>query len=318
MDDASEQRARELREAIADAAQRPPSSPREFTDRAAAMTVREFDPGPVAEPFATLARTYPGADVYPPSDFRIEWGPVFHRGRLDGSAKVVVVGQDPGQHESIAHRILVGEAGQRVQGFFAKLGISRSYAMVNAYLYSVYGQSAGEQHAGDAAIAAYRNKWLDALVTGDVDAVVAFGHLAREAFEGWLATPAGQQAQVHFEHLTHPTMPDASSKGDPAKRAAAMKKMLTEWNGALQRLDGVLGDRDEDVTLELYGDDLGPGDHVPIPSGDLPAGAPPWWSSLKTWADRVAVGNFSTAAERTEAKRATVVVTVPKGERPWD
>jgi uracil-DNA glycosylase len=52
---------------------------------------------------------------------------VFHRGRLDGSALVLVLGQDPGQHESIARRILVGEAGQRVQGFLHKLGIERSY-----------------------------------------------------------------------------------------------------------------------------------------------------------------------------------------------
>ena len=277
----------------------------------------EFDPGPVEEPFATLARDYPGADVYPPGDFRVEWGPIFHRGRLDGSAKVVIVGQDPGQHESIAHRILVGEAGQRVQGFLAKLGITKSYAMVNAYLYSVYGQSAGEHHAGDAAIADYRNRWLDALVTGGADAVVAFGHLGRESFERWQKTPTGKSSHVHFEHLTHPTMPDAASKGDAEKRAAAMKKMLKEWNGALQRLHGQIASPDENVPLELYGDDLEPGDRAPIPSGDLPAGAPPWWSSLKTWADRVAVGTFNTPAERTEAKRATVVVTVPKGERPW-
>ena len=278
----------------------------------------DFDPGPVAEPFAKLARDYPGADVYPPADFRVEWGPIFHRGRLDGSARIVLVGQDPGQHESIAHRILVGEAGQRVQGFLAKLGIERSYVMVNAYLYSVYGQSAGEQHAGDDAIADYRHKWLDALIDGSqVEAVISFGHLGREAFERWRKTPSGKQSSVHFEHLTHPTMPDAASKGDPAKRAAAMKKMLEEWNAALKRLDHELGDRDEDVELKLYGHDLAPGDRTPIPSGDLPAGAPPWWSSLKTWADRVAVGSFDTPAERTEAKRATVVVTVPKGERPW-
>ena len=95
-----------------------------------------FDPGPLGR-FAALASDYPGLDVYPAEDFRVEWGPIFHRGRLDGSARVLGLGQDPGQHESIARRILVGEAGQRVQGFLAKLGIERSYAMVNAFLYSV-------------------------------------------------------------------------------------------------------------------------------------------------------------------------------------
>ncbi len=278
----------------------------------------EFDLGPVLEPFATLARDYPGSDVYPPSDFRVEWGPIFHRGRLDGSARVVVVGQDPGQHESVAHRILIGEAGQRVQGFLAKLGIERSYAMVNAYLYSVYGQNAGELHANDDAIAEYRNRWLDALVPNpQVEAVISFGHLGRTAVERWAETATGKTAKFHFEHLTHPTMPDASSKGDQALWAEAMTKMLKEYNAALGRLHEQLGPRDVERPLELYGDGLTPGDHAKIPSADLPVGAPAWWSSLTTWAERVAVGTFSTAAERTEAKRATVVMTVPPDERPW-
>ena len=54
-----------------------------------------FDPGPVTGPFATLARNYPGPDTYDPDRFRVEWGPVFHRGRLDGSARILVLGQDP-------------------------------------------------------------------------------------------------------------------------------------------------------------------------------------------------------------------------------
>ena len=52
---------------------------------------------------------------------------------------MLLIGQDPAQHEAITRRILVGEAGQRTQGFLAKLGITRSYVMVNTYLYSVYG-----------------------------------------------------------------------------------------------------------------------------------------------------------------------------------
>ena len=77
-----------------------------------------------AEPFASLVADYPGDDVYPQADFRTEWGPVFHRGRLDGSARVLVLGQDPATHEAISRRILVGEAGQRVQGLLAKVGVA--------------------------------------------------------------------------------------------------------------------------------------------------------------------------------------------------
>src|SRR3954452_13504326 len=122
-----------------------------------------FDPGPVAEPYASLGRDYPGPDLYPTAAFRTEWGPIFHRGRLDGSARVLVIGQDPAASEDITRRILVGEAGHRVQGLLAKLGIDRSYVMVNTFLYSVYGQQAGTKHHNDAGIVAYRNRWLDAL-----------------------------------------------------------------------------------------------------------------------------------------------------------
>jgi uracil-DNA glycosylase len=65
-----------------------------------------FDPGYVAEPFLTLWADYHEARVYPPEQFRLEWGPTFHRGRLDGSARVLVIGQDPAQHETVVRRIL--------------------------------------------------------------------------------------------------------------------------------------------------------------------------------------------------------------------
>ena len=84
----------------------------------------EFCPGYVVEPFRTLATTYPDETVYPQKDFRTEWGPIFHRGRLDGTARVLLIGQDPGQHKNVLRRILSGEAGRRVQGFLAKLGIN--------------------------------------------------------------------------------------------------------------------------------------------------------------------------------------------------
>jgi len=98
-----------------------------------------FDPGYSEEPFRTLASEYPEADIYPPGQFRVEWGPIFHRGRLDGSARVLVIGQDPAQHETVVRRVLVGEAGRRLQGFLMKLGIIKSYVVVNTFLYSVYG-----------------------------------------------------------------------------------------------------------------------------------------------------------------------------------
>jgi hypothetical protein len=268
-----------------------------------------FDPGYVSPPFDALARDYASTDVYPASDFRVEWGPIFHRGRLDGSARVLVLGQDPGAHESYVRRILVGEAGQRVQGFLHKLGIDRSYVMVNTFLYSVYGQAGGEHHAADPAIAAYRQRWLDALTApGRVEAVIAFGHLADRAFTLWRATPAGAAYSGAYEHLTHPTQPDAASHS-AAQQAAAMKAMLAQYNSALQRLHAAIQHPDASRPLVLYGETLTDVDHAEIPAEDLPAGLPEWMRSLEEWAKRV--------GPDAETKRATLVVTVPADLRPW-
>jgi uracil-DNA glycosylase len=268
-----------------------------------------FDPGPVTQPFKALCENYPGPDVYPPNDFRVEWGPIFHRGRLDGSARVLVIGQDPGQHESIARRILVGEAGQRVQGFLARLGIETSYVMVNAFLYSVYG-SAGAKYTDVPPLAAYRNAWLDALMVGNgIEGVVAFGARAKQAFALWKATPTGQGLDVAFEAVTHPTAPESSAKGDPVKYAETMARMLQGWNAALTRLAPRIAHPDTARPLVPYGAALAPGDLAPIPRGDLPAGSPAWMGGVAPWAERVGT--------TPSLKRATVVVTVPKADRPW-
>jgi len=50
---------------------------------------------------------------------------------------VLCIASDPGPTERIAGRTLVGDAGQRVQGFLTKLGLTHSYALVNAYAYAL-------------------------------------------------------------------------------------------------------------------------------------------------------------------------------------
>ena len=64
-----------------------------------------FDRGYYKQPFIKLVSEYPADDIYPVADFRVEWGPIFHRGRLDGSARILIIGQDPAQHEVVARRV---------------------------------------------------------------------------------------------------------------------------------------------------------------------------------------------------------------------
>lgn len=264
-----------------------------------------FDPGYVAEPFLSLCADYPEADVYPPDQFRAEWGPVFHRGRLDGSARVLVIGQDPAQHETIVRRILVGEAGRRLQGLLAKLGVTRSYVCINTWLYSVYGSvKAVTQHSQP--LIEYRHRWLDALlVDGQVEAVIALGQAADKAWTLWRATAAGQASHVAYAAVTHPTQPESSSKGDKAKLAEATAKLLQNWNSALAVLSPAIAHPDVAVALAPYGSTWADGDRVAVPESDFPAGLPSWMHERDGWAARVGATDV--------AKRRDITITVPAG-----
>lgn len=263
-----------------------------------------FDPGYGQQPFKALCENYPDDSIYPAQDFRVEWGPIFHRGRLDGSARVLVIGQDPATHEAVARRILVGEAGQRFQGFLGKLGIDHSYVMVNSFLYSVYGQQGGEKHKNDPGIADYRNQWLNAIFSGgQVQGVVALGALAENAWRLWKATTAGAATNVPFVRITHPTQPDSSSGGDPAKLKAAIKAMLANWNAGLQALRPAILNPDVQRPLVLYGTAFKPAELAAIPEFDFPAGLPEWMHSRENWATRTGAS--------AKAKRATITVQVP-------
>jgi len=260
-----------------------------------------FCPG-YRRPYATLVAHYPGEDVYPPDAFRTEWGPIFHRGRLDGTARILVLGQDPAAHESIARRILVGEAGQRAQGLLARLGIDDSYVFVNTFLYSVYGQSGGEKHIHDEAITAYRNRWLDTIADhSPLQAVLTLGHLADEAFAQW---PGAQTRGLAHAHVLHPTYPESSSASGHVTLADAMKRLCESWNEALATLTSGPSPLTPDTPRPLvpYGDALTPDDVTPIPERDLPAGLPGWMRDLRSWARRTGT--------TPEEKRATITVTV--------
>jgi len=268
-----------------------------------------FDPGYDRQPFQDLVDQAPDSATYPFASFRFEWGPVFHRGRLDGSARVLGIGQDPAQHETIARRILIGTAGHRVQGFLSKLGFDRSYVLVNTFLYSVYGQQGGNQHINDPGLTAYRNRWLAAIVgTGTIEAVVSFGGLADAAWNKFVAGPGGGAAgNIPYQHVPHPTSADGHG-GTAAEIAAAKKALLVKWNAAVQALRLLIQHPDHNAPWVPYGEDFAPADLMPIPRFDLPAGMPGWMCGNDGWANRVG----ATPGD----KRKTITVQVPQGVIP--
>ena len=105
----------------------------------------EHDPGPSAQ-WATLFSKTPnyrglGKAVLGGEQFRWHFGPMFYRGRLtDDDVKVLVIGQEGAQDESLGHRSFVGGTGARMQHVLNHLGINRSYLFLNTFLYPIFGQ----------------------------------------------------------------------------------------------------------------------------------------------------------------------------------
>jgi hypothetical protein len=273
------------------------------------MIESAFCPGYPA-PFDELVASFPDAVVYPPTAFRVEWGPVFHRGRLDGTAKVLVLGQDPAVAETVTRRILVGVAGQRTQGLLARLGLTRSYVLVNTFLYSVYGQAGGGAHIKDEAIAAYRNRWLNTVVENNgIAAIITLGTLAATAYQQWRATPAGGAYLGHYAGILHPTYPESASAAGQISHAAATERLLADWNAALPGLIAAIAHPDRPPTGTPYGTTFTDADLPPIPADDLPAGIPEWMRICRDWATRI--------GKDADTKRATITITIPPGARPW-
>src|SRR5262249_28938915 len=243
-----------------------------------------------------------GQDVHRQAYFRLEWGPIFHRGRLDGSARILVIGQDPAQNENVLRRILVGVAGQRTQGFLKKLGLTRSYVLINTFLYSVYGQASGQNNPD---IVSYRNRWIDAIFgTSQIEAVLTLGSLADGAWKKWKsANLANPHHNLPYAHITHPTQPESASSGDPAKLPALTKALLKNWNDAIAILRPGIAHPDIPPSGVPYGTTWQADDVAPIPSIDLPAGVPDWMGNRDRWAARLG----ATAIQ----KRANITITVP-------
>jgi uracil-DNA glycosylase len=244
------------------------------------MITNPFDPGPTGT-FQTLCQEYPDDTVFRGDDgFRSLWGPVFYRGRANGEARLLVIGQDPAQTEAVTRRIMSGQAGHRVQGFVEKLGYTHSYLMINAFLYGIYNQDMALPHLNDPDIQAYRHRWLEAAFEpGKIEAVVAFGTPAFNAWTAFTATTAGQAVlpTVHFHRALHPT-------ADKPHGQISRKDLLDNWNVALQSLHPHVQHPDVVTPLVPYGDDFTAAELPAIPSEDLSMGFPSWMRTTDFWA----------------------------------
>ena len=162
----------------------------------------EHDPGPPGSSgWAELFAGTPnyrglGQAVVGREAFRWHHGPMFFRGRLDGSAKVLVVGQEGAQDESLSHRSFTGGTGARMQYLLHFLGFDRSYLFLNSFVYPIFGQYTPDLRplAQDprSPIVIHRNQIFDkAVIEGDVRLVIAVGRAAKESVATWIEAHGG-------------------------------------------------------------------------------------------------------------------------------
>ncbi len=219
----------------------------------------EFDPGPPP----AIAVLFSQAPDYAPYKklFWYDWGPVFYRGRLDGSARVLCVASDPGPTERVAARTLVGDAGQRVQGFLSKIGLTRSYLCLNAFLYALHPRQAAKtaQIHNDPQFQSWRNQLFDEVKGPNLQAVIAFGDQAQTAVKLWPG-----KGNLPLFNVPHPSSRNAKALVDAWRQAITQLRLI------------VTPDSDGDVTGLNYGTEFTEADYARIPSRDLPFGIAAW------------------------------------------
>jgi len=200
-------------------------------------------------------------ESHPAGRFRLDYGPVYYRGRLGTGIKVLVVGQDPSTDELLAQRNFVGSSGQKVQRLLNKVGISKSYVMLNTFLYGIRGQMDATMNAVavEPTILQYRNSLFDKVkASNTLQAIISFGNGADLAIQHW----AGK-AGIPWFQLHHPSAP--------------ANMVLPNWNASLPNLAAsVVPDKKSLVDLSLYGSAFTPADFVDIPREDLSFGIAAW------------------------------------------
>jgi uracil-DNA glycosylase len=172
----------------------------------------DYDPGPATtsgwpELFAATPNYRGlGLAVLGREAFRWHFGPMFYRGRLDGSARVLLIGQEGAQDESLSHRSFTGGTGARMQHVLSYLGINRSYLFLNTFVYPIFGQYnqklRGLAQNPVSPIVKHRHLLFDKVAAGDLRLVIAVGTAAKESVATWIATHGGTADPVNLQLAT--------------------------------------------------------------------------------------------------------------------
>ena len=205
-----------------------------------------YDRGPRGRVARHIARApaYPDTGDYK-GVFWADWGAVFYRGRLNGTARLLGIASDPGPTEGLpfVRRSLVGDAGQRTQGFLEKLGLTQSYVLVNAFTYPTRPSRLAQgrklfRDFPDQLL--WRNQYYDLLyASGNIQGIALFGEQAKTAFRLWntYRMDAGHpdlKTEVTVVEVPHP------SSGRGEWDSFASKALARGWREGITELRKVV------------------------------------------------------------------------------
>ena len=217
---------------------------------------------------------------------------------------------DPGPAECLpfARRTLIGDSGQKTQGFLAKLGLTRSYVLVNAFAVAMH---PGAKTKGLAvlqtnqAIKTARHALYDALLaSGALEALIAFGDVAHRAYDIWAqATPA--VSAVPLFKIAHPAAVDRDGSGNDAA--------LKGWANAVKKLRAIVTpDQDGDAAGPNFGKFFTEIDYVRIPRWDFPKVTPAYVGD-DSWGRAATPGHNNCCKRPSPDDQQSLVLTPPSG-----
>lgn len=276
-----------------------------------AAEMSQSDPGP-AGALKTFMDATPDyrAEVGDATTFWYAFGPVLYRGRLDGSARVLCIASDPGPSECLpfVRRTLVGDSGQKTQGFLAKLGLTRSYVLVNASAVAMRPSQLAKGLKAlktNAAIRAAREGLYDRLLTPGVQAVIAFGDVAHDIYDLWSKSNPAVKGIPVFK-IAHPAAVDRLGTGNDAA--------LEGWDKAVKSLRAVVTpDAGANASGATYGAYFTELDYARIPRWDLPACAPAY-AGDDSWGRAATPRHGNCCARPSPDDKVSLLLTPPAGQ----
>jgi hypothetical protein len=232
----------------------------------------EYDSGPPPfwpNMFAELPDSY--YINHPFGRCRIHFGGVPYRGRLNDTARVIIVGQDSSTDEAIARRAFIGNAGLRLKKLLYKIGIQRSYVIINTLAYSINGHANAEMRniAQEPIIKKLREDLLNTFIDRNpIEAIITFDVGARKALATW-----NNPQNITIHQLFHPSA-QAGLINDCNTKLPVLLANITPDDPAIVDPTPYTGDWNNDTH------------RMDIPRFDLPYNLPHWHGTAGTNSNR--------------------------------